>query len=328
MRLTWWMVAVMAIGFVLIASERTALAQSNTVAGFNCRDISSTYIQCRWTAYAGATGYTLHESNDGGQTPGTEYSLASGDVSRVINHRRIASWSYRIRASYRGGQTDWTGWTDSSGQPQSSLPNAVAPTVAINAIPSGREGTTVQLGAILSGGTYDGTPTYAWMVSGGSLDSATSATPTWTRPTVTEDGDYTITLTVTARGTGTTAANNTSDTASATRNVRVTDTPEPPPAPAQPAATPTLVWTGFLHDPPEDPRFYHGTELYIIFAIVGALITLSMPIPIAARSLLACVVALIPLGIAVALAEITILLVVCIVAVAISGVICFRWLRR
>ena len=52
-------------------------------------------------------------------------------------------------------------------------------------------------------------------MSGGTLNDAASATPTWTRPTVTADTDFSINLTVTVRGTGTSAADGTSDTASA-----------------------------------------------------------------------------------------------------------------
>ena len=42
-------------------------------------------------------------------------------------------------------------------------PDASAPTVTINDIPDGNEGTGVILSAVLAGGTYD-TVTYAWSV--------------------------------------------------------------------------------------------------------------------------------------------------------------------
>ena len=90
-------------------------------------------------------------------------------------------------------------------EPAPVLPDAVAPGVEINAVADGGEGTTVQLAATITDGTYDELD-YAWTVSGGTLDDDASATPTWTRPDVSADTDYDIDLTVTARGTGTNAA--------------------------------------------------------------------------------------------------------------------------
>ena len=84
------------------------------------------------------------------------------------------------------------------------LPDAIAPTVSINAVPNGNENTTVGLSANISGGTYDEVD-YAWEVSGGSLNNAASATPTWTRPSVNFNTNLQINLRITARGTGTIA---------------------------------------------------------------------------------------------------------------------------
>ena len=108
-----------------------------------------------------------------------------------------------------------------------ALPDAAAPSVSINAIPAGREGTTVKLSATLGDdGTHDGAVEYAWKVSGGALDDATLAEPTLTRPQVSSASDFTADLTITARGTGTNAKDGTSDTASAVQVAfRVTDTP-------------------------------------------------------------------------------------------------------
>ena len=104
-------------------------------------------------------------------------------------------------------------------------PNASAPAVAINNIAAGREGTTVVLGATLTGGTYDAID-YAWTVAEGTLDDATLAAPTWTRPTVTATKNVAVGLSITAKGTGTNAVNGTSASASATsKNASVTDTP-------------------------------------------------------------------------------------------------------
>ena len=117
-----------------------------------------------------------------------------------------------------------------------ALDDAEAPTVAINAIPAGDEGTDVTLGATVSGGTYD-TLEYAWAVPAGTLDDAALAAPTWTRPQVTADTDYQPTLTVTARGTGTLANDGTEDTATATAAATtVQDVPA-----VQPLALPATV---------------------------------------------------------------------------------------
>ena len=92
-----------------------------------------------------------------------------------------------------------------------TLPVAVAPTVAIDTIASGAAGTTVDLSATLTGGTYDQL-TYAWTVTGGdaSIDDAAATEPTLTRRSTA--GDSTVTLTITATGTGTVARDATSDT--------------------------------------------------------------------------------------------------------------------
>ena len=91
---------------------------------------------------------------------------------------------------------------------------AVAPSVTINAVPAGAEGTTVTLTATVTGGAYDELD-YAWTVESGNLADTDTATPTWTRPSVTSTTDYDIDLTVTARGTGTNATDGTTDDATA-----------------------------------------------------------------------------------------------------------------
>ena len=90
--------------------------------------------------------------------------------------------------------------------------DAVAPTVAIDTIRDGDAGSTVQLSATLTGGTYDEVD-YAWSVTGGSLSGSTSATPTLTHADVGADSDFVATLNITARGTGTVAVDGTSATA-------------------------------------------------------------------------------------------------------------------
>ena len=104
------------------------------------------------------------------------------------------------------------------------LPNAVAPTITIDAIPTGNEGSTVGLSFTATGGTYDRL-TYAWTVTGGALSSATAASPTLTRPSVTSNRNFTARLTVTAHGSGSRARNGTSAVATqATRTFTVNNT--------------------------------------------------------------------------------------------------------
>ena len=117
------------------------------------------------------------------------------------------------------------------------LPAADAPLVSINEIPAGDEYTTAQLGATLTGGAYDGPPEYAWSVSGGMLNDPSSATPTWTRPSVTANTNYTVRLTVTVRGAGAYAHNGSSDTVNAIQSALVRDTPPPLPAAEAPSVS-------------------------------------------------------------------------------------------
>ncbi len=119
------------------------------------------------------------------------------------------------------------------------LPDAAAPSVLIDAIADGDEGTAAPLSATLSGGTYDGPPEHAWTVSKGALDDPTLASPTWTRPAVDSDGNVTVGLAVTVRGSGTNARSGTSATANAGASVLVRDSPPPPPPPSDPAPSPS-----------------------------------------------------------------------------------------
>ena len=96
------------------------------------------------------------------------------------------------------------------------LPTATAPTsVVIAAVADGEQGATARLTATVTGGVYD-ILTYAWTVSVGTLDDATAASPTWTRPTVESNTEATIGLTVTASGQGTAYRTGTSGSTSAT----------------------------------------------------------------------------------------------------------------
>ncbi len=143
-------------------------------------------------------------------------------------------------------ETVWSGWTpvrevleclEAAPATPATLPAAAAPSVSVNVVPAGDEGASVTLGATLTGGTYDGTPDYAWSVSGGALNDSTLAAPTWTRPSVNADGDYTVSLVVTVRGAGGNAQNGGSATANASRDARVRDVPAQLPV----AAAPTVA---------------------------------------------------------------------------------------
>ena len=148
------------------------------------------------------------------------------------------------------GETVWSGWTpvrevlECLERAFPTLPAAAAPTVAIDAVAAGDEGTKATLGATLAGGTYDGAVEYAWSVSGGVLDDATLATPEWTRPTVSADGDYTVGLTVTVHGAGTSARNGTSATANASLDAQVRNVAAQLPAAAAPTVTIDAVAAG------------------------------------------------------------------------------------
>ena len=103
-------------------------------------------------------------------------------------------------------------------------PLAVAPDIAIDPVPAGREGSAVPLSATLTGGRYD-TLAYSWGVSHGTLANAETATPTWTRPRISADTVVTIRLTVTVTGDGTNAQGMASRQGA--RTVTVTELPLP-----------------------------------------------------------------------------------------------------
>ena len=77
---------------------------------------------------------------------------------------------------------------------------AIAPTVAINGIPDGKQRDTEDLSLDVTGGTYDRL-TYEWSSNYGGTDQfsdSTSATPTWTRPDTDYDRNVSIKCAVTA----------------------------------------------------------------------------------------------------------------------------------
>ena len=215
---------------------------------------------------ARATGVpTPTYSSEGDEPAGVTINLPTADADGSLEFDEdaivVGSGTITIRATNSAGTDDWTVDYDFA----AALPDADAPTVSINAVGDGDENTTVQLGATLSGGTYDAID-YAWAVSGGSLDDAASATPTWTRPSVTTDNEYDIELAITARGTGADALDGTSDTATAAarmstvENVPVTTTDTDsvwrlatadPGAPAGGTGTETHTPAGWTRTEPE-----------------------------------------------------------------------------
>ena len=137
------------------------------------------------------------------------YAYMPSNSAAVIAFRNAVSDGDMMTVTIDDGQTP-------------PLPDASAPTVTIDAIVDGDEGTTVTLGATLVGGDYD-TIAYAWTTTGGTINLPTIEAPTWTRPAVSADTDYTISLTITVTGTGTDAAQGTSDSGTDTETTTVRD---------------------------------------------------------------------------------------------------------
>ena len=168
-------------------------------------------ITVTFTADANAASTTLRYGTTSGSLDTVVANFASGTTISPLTN----GTTYYFALVSVGDGTTYSNSDLGAEASATPLPSADAPTAVITAVATGDEGTTVQLGATIgAGGTYDGTITYAWTVEGGTtgLSDSTSATPTWTRPAVTTDTDYTIGLTITVEGTGTNALNGTSDT--------------------------------------------------------------------------------------------------------------------
>ena len=179
-------------------------------------------------------GNVLEEDDDRGPRPTnfgiSDVLLFEGTYFLEVREVRGVTGAYELRVT---------------GDARSPVtPAATAPSVSIDAIPSGNEGTDVRLGATLTGGAYDGAADYAWSVDGGTLDDDSAAAPTWTRPAVTSNANHTASLTVTVRGTGTNAEDGTSDTANASREALVRDVPPPLPAADAPSVTVNAIPDG------------------------------------------------------------------------------------
>ena len=120
------------------------------------------YAEARITLQTLASTISLDVADDLTGTPTggrADFSIAAGDQAAF---NAIAIGTRFILAISR---------------PPIALPDASAPTVAIDAVADGDENTTVQLAATLgAGGDYDAID-YAWSVSGGTLDDAAAASP-------------------------------------------------------------------------------------------------------------------------------------------------------
>ena len=185
-------------------------------------------------------GGTLDD--DGAAAPTWTRPAVASDTNQTV---RLTVTVRGTGTNARNGTSDTASTTRSAQvRDAAALPAAAAPSVSINAIPDGDEGTDVQLGAALNGGTYDGAVDYAWSVSDGTLDKASAVAPTWTRPAVTSDANHTVRLTVTVGGSGTNARNGTSDTADTSRPAQVLDIPRQLPVAAAPSVSINRVATG------------------------------------------------------------------------------------
>ena len=174
--------------------------------------------QVRWQASApnnggsAITGYDWRWRQVGALT-WTTLSTVSGVLTRT-GLSADTRYEAQFKAKNAVGTAD--DWSPSGTGRTDQLPVASAPTVTITAIPSGNEGTTVRLVRTLTGGGYDRVSANSWSVAEGTLDDATAASPTWTRPNVSATKNVAVDCDVTVEGTGTNARNGTSATGRAT----------------------------------------------------------------------------------------------------------------
>ena len=226
-------------------------------------------ITQQWQRRAGTTGAW---SNVG---TGTTYATSRASagtwyVRCVVTRQGVSATSTAVLAT----------WT-------APLPVAVAPTVSINAVAAGDEGTTVTLGASVgAGGQYDGSVTYAWTVSGGTLNDATAAAPVWTRPTVATNTDFDIDLRITVSGDGTTTRNGTSANRDATqvsatvRNVPDTTAPVLQSVATNAAGTLiSLTYNEALSNtsiPAAGDFTFAPAKTISVFSVAGSVVTLSV----------------------------------------------------
>ena len=188
---------------------RIEIAQAGTL------DLSSTGSRDTYGTLFDSTGRKLRENDDSSQ--GYNFRIVTGWLQAGTYYLEVRGYSVNTAGGYGLSVAG-------SARSGAGLPDAVPPAVAVNPIADGFENTAVQVGVTLTGGTYDGTPEYNWVVTGGVLDNPASANPTWTRPSVDADTGHTVGVAVTVRGTGTNARAGSSVTLSTSRSPMVRDT--------------------------------------------------------------------------------------------------------
>ena len=165
-----------------------------------------------------------------------KYELLSVDTSDAYNlpisQNFLTGWQNFLennvisRNPYRDARdvrdVEFIFW-DGNGTNPFALPNAQAPTVGVNAIPDGDEGTTVQVSATETGGIYD-TIARTWSAAKGTItqDSEDPKLAAYVRArTDKETEDFNVTYQVDVAGTGTNAADGSTDSASASHSATV-----------------------------------------------------------------------------------------------------------
>ena len=222
-----------------VSINAIAAGDEGTTVRLGATLVGGTYdgaLEYAWTVDAGRL------ANAASATPTWTRPTVSADTDYTV--RLTVTARGRGTAAQRGSSARATANRAARVLDVAQLPVAAAPSVSIDAIAAGDEGTTVTLGATLDGGTHDGAVAYQWSVDGGALDNANLAAPTWTRPTVASNTNHTVRLTITARGSGTRARNGTSDTASASRSAQVGNVVSPLPVPSAPSVTINAVAAG------------------------------------------------------------------------------------
>ena len=216
-------------------------------------DLEEDRIKINIGSSAGGTGADL---SDDFETKGVigivangntyKYDLLSVDRSDAYNlpisQNFLAGWQNFLennvisRNPYRDARdvrdVEFIFW-DGNGTNPFALANAQAPTVGVNAIPDGNEGTTVQVSATETGGLYD-TITRTWSAAKGTItqDDTDPKLAQWTRPDISKETEkFNVTYTAAVTGTGTNAANSTSDSASASHSATVNNVLSPATAP-------------------------------------------------------------------------------------------------
>ena len=124
--LAWGLVAAAVLGVVLL-TQNGAAAQTNMVQDWRCaaHESDSSRTTCRWTAFPGATSYTIQDSNNLGATLGGQYGVSGGVATSYTIRRNINSWSFRIRPN-GVNNVDWSHWVGGPPPTPTHTPTATA----------------------------------------------------------------------------------------------------------------------------------------------------------------------------------------------------------